>query len=239
MFSSRQSANLFATIRANDFAGNRRKIVCMTTRGQIVREWRIARGLKPLDVANMAGTSRQNIENFELDKVKFPRYLPKLAKAMGYARADDLLALKPPPGLSPEGVHPQEGTSLQRTGAQNVSPLTPMIDPITIPWESIVSFMLSQPLPALFKVVIEDDAMAPEFPRGCVVTFSTEEGQPRAKDAVLVVDADGALYFREYQVGRGARWQAVALSSGYQPLSSEADGLKVVAISMGRWGRRG
>lgn len=120
--------------------------------------------------------------------------------------------------------------------AQSVSQLGPMIEPTTIKWESI---MLSRPLPALFKVVIEDDAMAPEFPRGCVVTFSTDEGEPRARDAVLVSDTEGGLHFREYQVGRGKRWKAVAINSGYQALDSEEDGLHVVAISMGRWGRRG
>jgi hypothetical protein len=120
--------------------------------------------------------------------------------------------------------------------AQSVSHLGHMIEPTTIKWESIMS---TKPLPALFKAVIEDDAMAPEFPRGCLVTFSTEEGEPRARDAVLVSDAEGGLHFREYQVGRGKRWKAVAINSGYQALDSEEDGLQVVAISMGRWGRRG
>ncbi len=208
----------------------------MATRGQIVREWRIAQGLKTSEVGRLAGTSRQNIENLESDAVAFPRYLPRLAKAMGYARTDDLLALKRPPGQPPKGAPSSEPPQTRGDVVHSVSQVVPMIDPVTIPWESI---MFTEPLPALFKVVIEDDAMAPEFPKGCIVTFSTEEGPPRARDAVLVADADGSLYFREYQVGRGGRWQAVAISSGYQALSSEADGLSVVAISMGRWGRRG
>jgi transcriptional regulator with XRE-family HTH domain len=132
MFSSGQSANLFATIRANEFAGNHRKIVCMATRGQIVREWRLARGLKAADVAKLAGTSRQNIENFELDKVEFPRYLPKLAKAMGYARTDDLLALQRPPGQSPSQAPSSEPPHTRGVAAQFLSHVIPMIDPVTI-----------------------------------------------------------------------------------------------------------
>lgn len=98
---------------------------------------------------------------------------------------------------------------------------------------------MSDPLPPLFRSIVPDDAMGPEYPRGCTVNFSTTEGPPRARDLVLVADADGTVYFREFQVGRGNRWQAVALVSGYQPLDSITDGLRVLAISMGRWGRRG
>lgn len=119
--------------------------------------------------------------------------------------------------------------------AQQLSLIQPMIEPRTIPWESI----LSEPLPALFRAVIPDDAMGAEYPRGCTVNFSTTEGPPRARDLVLVRDADGGVHFREYQTGRGGRWQAVALMSGYQALDSQTDGLQVLAISMGRWGRRG
>lgn len=136
---------------------------------------------------------------------------------------------------SPKGGHWVKGAQMGVTLAHVLSQVSPMIEPTTIPWESI----LAESLPALFRAVIPDDAMGAEYPRGCIVNFSTAEGPPRARDLVLVADADGGVYFREYQTGRGNRWQAVAQISGYQTLDSEADGLRVLAISMGRWGRRG
>jgi len=37
----------------------------MKTMGQIVREWRKAKGLSAVELASRVGESRQNIENFE------------------------------------------------------------------------------------------------------------------------------------------------------------------------------
>lgn len=94
-------------------------------------------------------------------------------------------------------------------------------------------------LPGLFRLPVNDDAMGELFPRGSLAIFSTTEGEPRARDAVLVADKDDGVHFREYESGRGGRWRAVARVSGYRPLDSDEDGLRVLAICVGQWGRRG
>lgn len=87
-----------------------------------------------------------------------------------------------------------------------------------------------KPLPPTFDVTLTDDAMAPDFPQGTVITFSTEEGEPRALDCVLVVDGQGEVFFREYRVKKPGVWHAAALNPGYEPLDAAAEGLQVLAI---------
>lgn len=130
--------------------------------------------------------------------------------------------------------HSSGGLSIPTVAQQMSQPLE-IMDPTLMLWESIVS----SPLPPLFRVAMPDDSMAPEFRKGSVVLFSTTEGQPRADDAVLVQDADGNPFVRVYEERRPGHWQAVALNGRFQPLDSKLDGLKVLAISMGKWGRRG
>lgn len=91
-------------------------------------------------------------------------------------------------------------------------------------------------LPDEFELEVQDDAMAPLFPRGCVGRFSTSKA-PKAGWPVLVVDGDGNAYFRDYVQGRGTQFIAQARAPGYQPLDSEADKLRVVAVLKGAdWG---
>lgn len=101
-----------------------------------------------------------------------------------------------------------------------------IVEPRHLSWDDV----MTGPLPGDFKLTIEDDAMAPEFPTGTVVVFSTTAGEPRARDGVLVVDRDRNVYFREYRIKRPGHWQAAALNAGYDPLDSELHGLKVLAI---------
>lgn len=70
----------------------------MTTRGELIQQWRRQAGLNRAEVGRLVNTSRQNIDNLENDRVSgVPGYLPALARAMGYENTDDLLALKPLP----------------------------------------------------------------------------------------------------------------------------------------------
>lgn len=95
-----------------------------------------------------------------------------------------------------------------------------------------------KPLQPLFERQVMDDAMSPEFPKGCVAIFSTQEGAPRPNDGVLPADADENLHFRIYQATRPPHWQAVALNPAWPPLDSRKHGLRVLAICMGMQGRR-
>jgi len=87
---------------------------------------------------------------------------------------------------------------------------------------------LSQP----FELVVEDDALAPEIFKGCIARFDPAR-EPAPGRPVLVRDASGRPYLRDYQTGPAGRWQAVARARGFAPLDSEADGLQLVAVMKG------
>ncbi|WP_157039443.1 hypothetical protein [Aquincola tertiaricarbonis] len=110
--------------------------------------------------------------------------------------------------------------------AHGVSQPAPIVEVPHLTWEAL----MAGPLPATFEITITDDSMAPEFPAGTLVRFSTDVGDARARDAVLVGDRDGNVFFREYRFKKPGHWQAVALADGYEPLDSIADHLEVRAI---------
>ena len=87
---------------------------------------------------------------------------------------------------------------------------------------------LSQP----FELEVEDDALGPDIFKGCVARFDSGR-QPAPGRPVLVRDASGRHYLRDYQAGTSGRWQAVARARGFAPLDSEADGLQLVAVMKG------
>lgn len=199
---------------------------------------REARGWSQSDLADRAGVSQGTIGNLESGLRKRPREIVSIATALGVSPAwlETGKGEKRPQAAPPRAHGGGVTHEIPSIGDGNlIAGHVPMINPTTMQWELI----LSSELPALFRLVIQDEAMAPEFPRGCVVTFSTTEGEPRPRDAVLVSDNEGGVHFREYEAGRGTRWRAVAMTSGYRPLDSDEDGLRVLAISMGKWGRRG
>ena len=64
---------------------------------ELVREHRASLGLNAAEYARLVGTSRQNINNVEAGEAEQPRYIGKLAKAMGRT-VDELLSGKGAPG---------------------------------------------------------------------------------------------------------------------------------------------
>lgn len=94
-----------------------------------------------------------------------------------------------------------------------------------IQWEAL----MSTDLPPQFVCAAPDDSMSPRVREGQMVTFDrTLEARPG--DGVLVVDGSGNHYIREYRQRRPGVWEAHAASPAYQPLESEADALRVVAV---------
>jgi transcriptional regulator with XRE-family HTH domain len=78
------------------------KILCVKTLGELVKKWREDSGLSRADLARRVGVEYESIRQLEgasgSKRVKQPRYIGDLAKAMG-TTADDLLALRMPPAL--------------------------------------------------------------------------------------------------------------------------------------------
>lgn len=203
------------------------------TGGDRIKAARKFRELSQQDLAKLAGVSNGTIGNVETNARKKPYELSAIARALR-TNLDWLERGVGSPPWEELQSHASRGGALPPI-AQQLSVATAMIGPTTIEWESIMSSVL----PHLFRVTLPDDAMAPEYRRGTSVVFSTQEGPPRPDDVVLVADADDNAFFRVYQERRPGHWQAVALASGYQPLDSSADGLRVLAIAVGKWGRRG
>lgn len=124
-------ANLFAILHANNLARKSRKMLCMKSLADQVREHRESLGMNPAEYARHVGTSRQNINNVEAGEAKQPRYIGKLAKAMGRT-LDDLLgthavSVSRPPHAQPRGsdftVLPTTTTSKQPVGSTIVGRL--------------------------------------------------------------------------------------------------------------------
>lgn len=181
--------------------------------------------MSPADLAARVPTSRQNIENFESGDVQEPRYLPELARVMGYASTDDLRALKPPP---------VQTSTLASTGeAQTVSYPARTFTPQDYEWEELMSAELAKE----FQTVMPDASMAPEIPKGATVIFVTGiEAEPG--DYVLTADNQGHVYLREYRQLRPGHWQAHALNPAFLPLDSLRDELRVLAVFDGVRGRK-
>lgn len=189
---------------------------------------RTRRGLNQQELADRAGLKQPDVSKIERGLI---------LKTTAIARLSAVLAVPSYWLEMGEGPEPDWDGIPSFEGGQphGVSFLGNMIEPPTYEMESI----MSAELPAMFKVALTDDAMAPEYPKGVIVLLSTQEGAPRAGDAVLVSDDAGNAFFRSYEVRRPGHWQAVALNRSYQPLDSAADGLTVLAICVGRFGRRG
>lgn len=169
-----------------------------------------------------------------------PNYVSRMLggrKSIGTEMAERLeVALDLLPGTILAPGSGDQAVNSDRTfpEAHGVSQPRGMMVPRQIAWDEL---MLG-PLPESFVVQIRDDAMAPEFPIGCECLFSTAAGQPKPRDGVLVADDAGNVYFREYQVGPGGRWQAASLNSGYLPMTPEAHRISVIAVLTGKLGRR-
>lgn len=200
----------------------------MNSRGEIVRQWREAQGLNTRQLADAVGTSRQNIENLEANLVDQPRYLPKLAKVMGYASTDDLLALRNPPPI--QGGLAQVA-HLMRPLAASIEQIVSML------WEELMGVKTKGELPPLIQVAAPDNAMAPRLRQGVKATFERDL-VPQFGDGVLVKDNAGELHIRYYRRGRPGTWEAHAESEDYAPLLSDRDGLEIWAVLTavaGRW----
>ena len=121
------------------------------------------------------------------------------------------------PGGSPSGA------------AHDLSHLSQIVAP-TVSWERLK--MQASDLPVEFHVVLPDDAMAPRAPAGVKVKFNRSL-LPQPGDGVLVQQAQGAVYFREYRARVGTAWTAHATNPAYPSLQSDEHNLVVLAVFAG------
>jgi hypothetical protein len=132
---------------------------------------------------------------------------------------------------------PKIGEKSQRYGANvGIIDAEPASNAVLLDWSALVP---TDDLPAVFRVAMPDDSMAPRVRRGDIVRFS-RDAQARPGDGVLVSDAQGQLFFRVYRQAKPGAWEAQPLNDAYTALHSDRDGLRVVAVLVGidqqRWG---
>lgn len=112
--------------------------------------------------------------------------------------------------------------------AHLASEFSPIVQSQTMTWGDLMNADLS----GRFALVLRDDALAPEYPAGTTIRFDATR-QPRPGWPVLVKDASGSFFVRDYIEGSGGRWKAEARQRGYAALDSESDGLKLAAVMYG------
>ena len=104
--------------------------------------------------------------------------------------------------------------------AQPVRPDVLTLQVTKLTWEGLKSM----PLPELFELVMEDDAIAPDVPRGVAAVFRSGL-DPEPGDIVLVADSAGRHYARVYRPRLDGTWEASALNEDYPSLDSSKHSL--------------
>lgn len=124
---------------------------------------------------------------------------------------------------SPRGIAPTARPLAQVLSHPIVSDGIPLM-----PWETIVKGKV----PPLFRAVLPDDAMAPEFPKGTEVVWSIRQRMLPGR-MVLVRDRHGQVHARECRQGMApGQWSAVPRNAAYVAIPG-AD-VELVAVFRGR-----
>ena len=93
---------------------------------------------------------------------------------------------------------------------------------------------MNSTVPEIFRAVLADDALAPEFPRGTEIVWSTRRVIAPGRLA-LVRDRHGQLHARQCHQGRApGQWLAAAINPAYVNFDSVQDAIVVVAVFKGR-----
>lgn len=210
--------------------------------GKRLRAARMAAGLSQVELAKRVQLSQSTIAAAERTG-HGSRQTPQIAHALGvdahWLATGDGTNDKPAKAQAAQYPTLMTGHPLvareKGPQAHQLSDISSIVTPTLMSWDDL----MRQPLPKTFLLELGDDAMSPEFPSGSRVVFSTEEGKPRAGDAVLLMDRDGNTFFRVFRPRTPEHWAAAPLNEDHQTLDSRSDGLTVLAVKVGSWGRRG
>lgn len=89
-------------------------------------------------------------------------------------------------------------------------------------------------VPDVFVAVLIDDAMAPDYPRGSEIVWTTRRRLAPGR-MVLVRDRHGQTHARQCHQGRvPGQWLAAAVNPAYVSFDSVQDQLQLVAVYKGR-----
>jgi transcriptional regulator with XRE-family HTH domain len=172
----------------------------MNTLGERLRHARELRGLSQAQLATMVGVSPGTIGNFEAETRKNPRKLLSIAAA-----------LRVSPHWLLHGLGSIDGQEIP-TGKLLAHPLT--LDARTVPPTRTRAEIMAG-TDELFAFTLDDDALAPDRPRGTEFVWDRTK-PPSPGSPVLVVDAHNQLHAREYRQGSApGEWVAAAVNRAY------------------------
>lgn len=154
------------------------------------------------------------------------------ARDMGDKLAQDIeVATCKPPGWMDQ-QHPVAGEEAARYSVAHDPSYPQAPDDLPIlPWEALMS---SKHVPDIFRAVLQDDALAPDLPRGTEVVWTTRRrvspGRP-----MLLQDEHGQVHARMCHQGRTpGHWVAKGATDAFVAFDKHEPGLRVLAVYKGR-----
>lgn len=91
--------------------------------------------------------------------------------------------------------------------------------------------------PTLFRIALPDNALAPDLFAGDELTIDTSL-TPMAGDIVLMRDAAGNHYARQYRIKRPGEWSGHPTNPAFEPLDAARDRLAIVGVSISETRKR-
>lgn len=171
-------------------------------------------GISQQELARRAGVGASTISNLEAGSRSSPRHLLEIAAALGVSAA----------WLS-------KGVGDMRPDPGNSSPLAHFLtlDRRTVPPTRTRAEIVSGLAGDLYAFTLEDDAMAPDRPKGTEFVFDVAK-TPSPGSLVLVIDEHEQLHCREYRQGSApGHWMAAALNRAYA--SFDGASVRLVAVA--------
>lgn len=93
---------------------------------------------------------------------------------------------------------------------------------------------MSTEVPDLFRAITSDDAMAPDFPIGTELVWTTRRRVQPGR-LMLVRDAHGRVHTRRcHQAAEPGQWIAVPSNEAFASFSSQDPAVSVLAVFKGR-----
>lgn len=221
-----------------------------TTLGEKVADWRDKSGTSAYVLAERVGTSRQNIENME-QKGTVPRYLPRLAKALGVS-VDELLDLRKPlplPVTSPEASPLAEALQSGYKGPLSIPEVRTVPIYETPPGQGGLKAAETEPTyqRAVTTNLVGDNGYSlrwrglsmlnphgsPSFPDGCLLFINPDLKEQPGHFIITAVPGDEGFTFRRLILDGGQRYLE-ALNPRFEMIKMPADApVYGVVVSMG------
>lgn len=206
------------------------------TMGQRVRLARKRLKMTQEELAERAGIRQQSdVSKIENGGILQTTHIARLAEALDAPPKWLEQGVGPPPywlsahETAPSYTIPLLSQPPSTVGlAHDVSHRRRIVNPQRLTWEQVVG---GSDLEELFQTAIPDDAMAPEYPRGLEMIWSTTKA-PQVGSLVLVRVDRGAVHVREYRQGTlPGQWTAAASHRAYASFSSSDGAVEVIAVA--------